>query len=141
MAVALSKQIKNLIDRPNFGHLATVMADGAPQSAPVWISREGERVLICTSGNSLKAKNTRRDPRVSLSVVAFHNPYEEAQIRGRVVEQRPDRELSQFDAMSVKYTGQPWPFRNEPAPIVLVIEVEKAKYAAAPFKHTPLQSD
>jgi PPOX class probable F420-dependent enzyme len=141
MAITLSNQIKNLIDGPNFGHLATVMADGAPQSAPVWISREGERVLICTSGNSLKAKNTRRDPRVSLSVVAFHNPYEEAQIRGRVVEQRPDGALKQFDVMSVKYTGQPWPFRNEPSPIVLVIEVEKAKYASAPFKHTPPQSD
>ena len=84
MAIALSPEVKQLIDRPNFAHLATLMADGSPQSVPVWIGREGEHIVICTGENSLKAKNTRRDPRVALSIVDFTNPYEEAQIRGQV---------------------------------------------------------
>jgi len=33
MAIALSGEIKTLIDRPNFGHLATLMPDGSPHSA------------------------------------------------------------------------------------------------------------
>ncbi len=33
------------------------------------VGREGDRILICTGEGSLKAKNTRRDPRVSLSIV------------------------------------------------------------------------
>jgi hypothetical protein len=41
---------------------------------------------VCTGTNSLKAKNTKRDARVGLSVIAADNPYKEAQIRGRVVE-------------------------------------------------------
>jgi PPOX class probable F420-dependent enzyme len=82
MAIPLSAEVKQLIDRPNFAHLATLMPDGSPQSVPVWIGREGERIVICTGENSLKAKNTRRDPRVALSIVDFGNPYEEAQIRG-----------------------------------------------------------
>lgn len=64
------------------------MADGSPQSIPVWIGREGEHLIICTGEGSLKAKKTRRDPRVALSVVDFHKPYEEVQIRGRVIERR-----------------------------------------------------
>ena len=89
----LSSDIKQLLDRPNFVHLATVMADGSPQSVPVWAAREGDRIVICTGESSLKAKNTRRDPRVALSVVDLANPYVEAQLRGRVVERRPDPDL------------------------------------------------
>src|SRR5438105_8696486 len=89
----LSEDAKGLIDRPNFAHLATLLPDGAPQSTPVWIGREGERLVICTSDGSLKGRNTQRDPRVALSIVDFDSPYEEVQIRGRVVERRPDPEL------------------------------------------------
>ena len=73
------------------------MADGSPQSVPVWVGREGDRLLICTGEGSLKAKNTRRDPRVSLSIVDFQDPYQEAQLRGRVVERRPDGDLKYMD--------------------------------------------
>ena len=90
MAITLSAEVKKLIDRPNFAHLATLMPDGSPQSVPVWVGREGDHIVICTGEGSLKAKNTRRDPRVALSIVDFDNPYEEVQIRGRVVERRPD---------------------------------------------------
>ena len=90
MAISLSNEIKDLLDAPNFAHLATLMPDGSPQSVAVWVGREGDRILICTGEGSLKAKNTRRDPRVALSIVDFHDPYEEAQLRGRVVEWRPD---------------------------------------------------
>ena len=71
MAPALSDEIKTLIDGPNFAHLATLMPDGSPQSVPVWVGRERENLLICTGENSLKAKNTRRDPRVALSIIDF----------------------------------------------------------------------
>jgi PPOX class probable F420-dependent enzyme len=127
MAIQLSDEIKTLLDRPNFVHLATLMADGSPQSVPVWVGREGDRVLICTGEGSLKGKNTLRDPRVALSVVDFRDPYQEAQLRGRVVERRPDPELRYMDAISHKYTGKPFPFRKPEGRVALVIEVEKAR--------------
>ena len=83
MSSPLSNAIRALLDAPNFGHLATLMPDGSPQSVPVWVGREGDRILICTGEVSIKAKNTRRDPRVALSIIDFHNPYQEAQLRGR----------------------------------------------------------
>ena len=121
MATPLSADVRALLDEPNFAHLATLMPDGSPQIAPVWVGREGDRILIATGEGSLKAKNTKRDPRVSLSIVAMDNPYREAQLRGRVVERRRDQELVTIDRISRKYTGKESPTR----------------YAALPFAHTP----
>ena len=137
MSIVLSPEIRQLIDRPNFAHLATLMPDGSPQSVPVWVGREGEHVVICTGEGSLKGKNTRRDPRVALSVVDFTNPYEEVQIRGRVIERRPDPDLKAMDPISHKYTGKPFPMRNPEGRVALIVEVEKARYTKLPFEHTP----
>jgi PPOX class probable F420-dependent enzyme len=137
MALGLSNEIKALLDSPNFAHLATLMPDGSPQSAPVWVGREDDRILICTGEGSLKAKNTRRDPRVALSVVDFYDPYKEAQLRGRVVERRPDGDFSYMDRISHKYTGKPFPFRSPEGRVALVIEIDKVRYTKLPFEHTP----
>jgi PPOX class probable F420-dependent enzyme len=133
----LSPEALTLLSRPNFAHFCTLMPDGAPQSTPVWIGLEGERILIGTGEGSRKAKNARRDPRVSLSVVDFHNPYEEVQIRGRVVEFRDDSSFKIMDAISQKYIGKEFPMRNPAGRVALVIEVEQAKYNKLPFQHTP----
>jgi PPOX class probable F420-dependent enzyme len=137
MGIQLSNEIKALLDRPNFVHLATVMPDGSPQSVPVWVGREGELVLICTGENTLKARNTQRDPRVALSVIDFQDPYQEAQLRGRVVERRPDPDLKYLDPISHKYTGKPFPFRKPEGRVALVIEFDIASYTKLPFEHTP----
>ncbi len=137
MPTTLSPEAKKLIDRPNFAHLATLMPDGSPQSVPVWIGREGDLLVICTGESSLKAKNTRRDPRVALSIVDFENPYEEVQIRGRVTERRPDPELKTLDPIAHKYTGKPFPMRKPEGRVALIIEVEKERYTKLPFQHTP----
>ena len=139
MATKLSEDAKKLIDAPNFAHLATLMPDGSPQSVPVWIGREGDHLVVCTGEKSLKARNTRRDPRVALSIVDFDNPYEEVQIRGRVIERRPDPELKTMDSISHKYTGKPFPMRSPEGRVALIIEVDKERYTKLPFEHTPPQ--
>jgi len=137
MPIALSSEAKHLIDRPNFAHLATLMPDGSPNATPVWIGREGDHIVICTGENSLKGRNTRRDPRVALSIVDFTNPYEEVQIRGRIIERRSDPDLKVMDPISHKYTGKPFPFRNPEGRVALIVEVEKERYTKLPFEHTP----
>ena len=138
MPIALSDDIKTLVSGPNFAHRASLMSDGSPQVAPVWVDLERDTILVGTGEGSLKAKNTRRDARVALSVIAMDNPYREAQIRGRVVERRPDADFRIMDRISHKYTGQPFPFRDKPAQrVVLVIAVERARFTALPFVHAP----
>ena len=137
MAIVLSSEIRQLLDRPNFAHLATLMADGSPQSVPVWVGREADRIVICTTENSLKGRNTGRDPRVALSIVDFNDPYSEVQLRGRIVERRPDPDLKIIDPISQKYTSKPFPIRSPEGRVALIIEVEQARYTNLPFKHEP----
>jgi PPOX class probable F420-dependent enzyme len=138
MPQALADDLKALVRGANFAHLATLMRDGSPQVAPVWVDLDGDLILVSTGEGSLKAKNTRRDARVGLSIIAMDNPYKEAQIRGRVVERRPDADFKTMDRISHKYTRQPFPFRDNPAQrVVLAIAVEKVRYAVLPFTHAP----
>lgn len=137
MGIAIPPQVKELLDAANFAHLATLMPDGSPQSVPVWVGRDGDRIVICTGEGSLKARNTARDARIAISLISQGNPYEEAQLRGRVMERRPDPDLAIMDPISVKYTGKPFPFRAPDGRIALFIELEKARYAKLPFEHTP----
>jgi len=137
MPATLPGNVKELIDRANFAHLATLMEDGSPHSTPVWVGRDGDRLMIGTSGNSLKARNTKRDPRVAISMIDLNDPYMEAQLRGRVVEHRSDSDLKILDAISVRYTGKPFPMRGYEDRVALVIEIDKVRYLKLPFEHTP----
>jgi len=114
MPLQLSDDLKALVRGANFAQLATLMRDGSPQVAPVWVDLDGDFILVSTGEGSLKAKNTRRDARVGLSIIAMDNPYREAQIRGRVVERRPDADFKTMDRISHKYTGRP--FRSATIP-------------------------
>jgi PPOX class probable F420-dependent enzyme len=133
MATSLPDDVKALLDGPNFAHLATLRKNGAPQVDPVWVGREGNRVLVGTGEGTVKAKNSRRDPRVGLSIIGFRNPYDEAMIRGRIVERRPDPDLAVMDEISRKYTGKEFPWRNREGRVVLVIEPEHLTVRKLPF--------
>lgn len=62
--------------------LATLLADGSSDSAPVWIGREGDRLFVATDDNSVKGRNTQRDPRVAISLVDLDDPYREHRFAG-----------------------------------------------------------
>ena len=134
MGIALSDDVRRLIDGRNFAHIATVMSDGSPHSVPVWIGRDGDRVIVVTEEAAIKAKNTRRDPRVAISLVDMDDPYSVAHFRGRVVERHPDRDCKYIDPISIKYVGQPWTLRDLVSE-ALIIEVDKAHYQKFPFEH------
>lgn len=138
MGIPLSDDIKTLVRGANFAHLATLMPDGSPQAAPVWVDLEGDRILVGTGEGSLKARNTKRDARVALSLVAYDNPYVEAQLRGRVAERWTDTDFKIMDRISRKYVRKEFPMRDNPDKrVVLVIEIERARFVELPFTHTP----
>ena len=136
MGIVLDPAVRRLLTGPNYVHLATLMKDGAPTSVPVWVGLAGDHILVGTGSGSPKARNTRRDPRVALSVTDLQDPYKAALIRGRVIEQRPDEDNAIMDKVAIKYTGKPFPIRG-PDRIVLVVEPEHVIYRALPFEHKP----
>jgi len=137
MSKSLSDDAKRLIDAPNIAHLTTLMEDGFPKAEPVWIGRDGDRIIVCTDHKSIKGKNIDRDPRVALSITDFDNPYEQLLIRGRVVEARDDGDLAIMDVLSQKYIGAPFPRRKWPSRVAYYVEADVARYYLSPLKHTP----
>jgi PPOX class probable F420-dependent enzyme len=133
--IELPDKIRTLFDRANFVHVATVLPSGAPHTVPVWAGMEGDRIAIFTQPGSRKARNLAADPRVALSVVDHENPYQMAQVRGRVVETvEGDAALEIMDRMSMRYTGSPFPYRQG---IALLIEPERVQSMKLGFEHTP----
>ena len=131
----LPENVRAMLERANFAHVATVLPNGAPHSVPVWIALEGDRLAFFTQPGSRKARNLEADPRVAISIVDSDNPYSMAQIRGRVVETvGGDEALAIMDRMAVRYTGEPFPFRQG---IALLVEPEKVFEMKLPFQHAP----
>src|SRR4051794_20123575 len=110
----LSADVRALVDGANHAHVATLMPDGSPHSVPVWVGREGERVAFLTSPDSRKARNLRRDPRVSISITDAAQPFSMAQVRGRVVEVLDgDEGWAGIDRIAHKYVGGPYDRSSE----------------------------
>ena len=109
--------------------IATLRADGAPHTVPVWIGLEDEQIATLTSPQSQKARNLDGDPRVAISITDRDQPTAMATIRGRVTDTIRDEPAWEIiDRISHKYTGQPYPLREDR--IVFMIEVDHA------FAHT-----
>jgi PPOX class probable F420-dependent enzyme len=136
MRMDIPADVRELLEAPNYVHLSTLRRDGTPRNWVVWAGLEGERVLICTTDFSYKAKDMRRDPRVGLSVVDLSDPYRMASLQGRVTEVRDDEGCRHMDPISFKYTGQPFPSRG-PDRMCFVIEIVHARRTTLGFVHAP----
>jgi PPOX class probable F420-dependent enzyme len=119
--------VRRLLERPNYAHIATLLPDGAPHSVPVWIDVEGpDDVVILTSPGSQKARNVKRDPRVAISITDVDQPHASVLIRGQVTELiEGNRAWEIIDRIARKYTGQPYPLRTDR--IVLRIKPDHAQ--------------
>jgi PPOX class probable F420-dependent enzyme len=119
--------VRELIDKKSFAHVATVGADGAPQITPVWIDYDGEYIRFNTARGRVKARNLQRNPRVALAVQDPDNPYRYAQVRGRVVEMTEKGADAHIDALAKKYLGQDrYPFR-QPGEVRVTVKIAADK--------------
>ncbi|MFF3514682.1 PPOX class F420-dependent oxidoreductase [Streptomyces sp. NPDC002573] len=102
---ALSDRLKVLLDRPVFVVLGTIQPDGSPQLSPVWVTRDGDQLLVSTTVDRRKKQNLDRDSRVSVVVQDPDSPYEYAEIRG-TAELTSEGAPELIDELSLKYTGK-----------------------------------
>jgi PPOX class probable F420-dependent enzyme len=102
---SLNDTIRKIIDNHNFATLATVNADGSPQSSVVWITRDGDDLLISTVVGRLKDRNLRRDPRASVSVYDRDDPYSYFEVRGKA-KLTEEGGFKLINDLSLMYTGK-----------------------------------
>ena len=104
--VEIPAEFQDLLSKPAFAHLATLMPDGSPQVTPVWVDYDGKDVMINTARGRQKDKNLRRDARVALAISDPQNPYRFLEVRGRVVDITEKGASEHIDKMARKYLGK-----------------------------------
>jgi PPOX class probable F420-dependent enzyme len=126
MAIPLSEATRALADGKNYAVLATINADGSPQTSVMWVGRDGDDILFSTVEGRRKHRNMVRDPRVSVSVIDSADPENYVELRGRV-SMTPD-EGRRFDTgLSWKYDDKD-PGEDRPGAVRVVVRlaVERA---------------
>ena len=105
MGISLSDAVRELVDGKNYATLATINADGSPQTSAMWVGRDGDDLLFSTIAGRLKDRNMRRDPRVSVTIMEREDPENYTEIRGTAtITDAGGRELD--DRLSWKYDGK-----------------------------------
>jgi PPOX class probable F420-dependent enzyme len=124
---SVPEEYHDLFEKPTIAHLSTLLPDGSPHSAPVWIDydADADRVLVNTERDRRKEKNVRGDPRVAVSMTDPENPYRMLALRGEVDELTTEGAREHIDTLTRRYMGQddyPNPIRTER--VILEIAVE-----------------
>jgi PPOX class probable F420-dependent enzyme len=71
-----------MLDRARTAILATVRTDGRPHTAPIWFDLEGDALVFTTGESTVKGRNMRCDPRVSLCIDEEEPPFHFVVIEG-----------------------------------------------------------
>ena len=126
----IPKSHADILDKPSFAHLSTLMRDGSPQASAVWVDTDGPLIVVNSAEGRLKDRNIRRDPRVAISVVDPENPYRSLMIRGRVAKISNEGADAHIDKMAKKYMGvDEYPFRT-PDEVRVMYYIEPERVAA-----------
>ncbi|BBH67255.1 hypothetical protein ACTI_39400 [Actinoplanes sp. OR16] len=100
----LGPEVRELIDRPEFGVLSTAEPDGSAQLSVMWVGRDGDDLVMATRTGRRKVRNIARDPRVT---VLFHDrrkPARYAEVRGTARVTGEDAHAL-VDELARRYTG------------------------------------
>ena len=133
--MALDPNVQRLATSDNIAVTVTLMPDGQPQALPTWIDTDGDHLLVNTEPQRQKAKNVRRDPRVTVLIVDKANPFDFVEVGGRVVDTVGGEEARRhIDQLSQRYTGGPYRMPiGEQGRVILKIAPDRQLTAAALF--------
>lgn len=113
--MALDEFVESLIkDKKSFASVATLMPDGSPQASLMWVDSDGEYILLNSAEGRVKTDNLRNDNRVAIAIFDSENPYKQAMVKGRVVEETHEGAFEHTDELAKKYLGlDEYPYHQE----------------------------
>jgi len=106
MSLPIPASHQDLLSRPVYGVLTTLMPDGQPQSSLVWCDYDGECACVNTTLERQKGRNLLTDPRATLLLVDPDDTGRYLEIRGDV-ELLYTGALAHLDALTRQYTSHP----------------------------------
>jgi PPOX class probable F420-dependent enzyme len=111
-------------EKKSFANIATIGPRGEPQNNPVWFDYRDGKIRFSQTTARQKLRNLKRDPRVAISIIDPENPYRYLELRGKVVNVRPDRDRAFGNHLAMKYTGGPMQSEDPPGVERVIVEVE-----------------
>lgn len=125
--MALGEDAVRLAKGRNLATVVTLMPDGQPQAQLTWIDHDGENVLVNTEPLRQRAKNVRRDPRITVLIHSADDPYDWAEIRGHVADTvGGSKAREHIDELSRRYVGTDYAAPVGPdGRIIMVIAPDK----------------
>jgi len=117
----------DLLERPLFGHLATVQPDGAPNSSVMWFAWDGQVLRFTHTSTRQKYRNVRAEPRVAFSIADPDDPYRTLEVRGVVESIEPDDERASFYKSLQERYDNVYPVTD--ADVRVIITVRPTSYA------------
>jgi PPOX class probable F420-dependent enzyme len=130
MSETIPSKYADLLEKPAFGNLGTLMKDGSPQVTPVWVDYDGRYVRVNSARGRVKDLNIRRDPRVSIALQDPANPYRYLEIRGKVVEITENGADDHINKLAKKYLGKDvYPYR-QPGEVRVLYKIEPQKVSS-----------
>ena len=104
MPTSLTDAEKAWFDSAEFATIATIEPDGRPHLSVVWVSRDGDDILVSTVEGRRKHRNLIADSRCTVLLYPKESPYTYVEIRGTAsITREGGREL--IDEHSHKYRG------------------------------------
>jgi PPOX class probable F420-dependent enzyme len=103
--VDIPEGYESLLERPLYGHLATVRPDGCPQVNPMWFAWDGEFLRFTHTTTRKKYRNIASTPHVAMSVIDPDNPYRYLEVRGVVEQVVPDPTGAFYLQLNDRYSG------------------------------------
>ena len=115
LSTPLPRHVLDLLARPNPAVMATIAADGRPVTVATWYLLEDEAtILLGLDARRARLAHLRRDPRVSLTVLAADDWYTHVSVQGRIGDIVDDEGLRDIDRLARHYTGAPYRNRERP---------------------------
>lgn len=124
MADTIPTDFADLLERPLFGHLATVHPDGSPHSSVMWFDWDGQLLRFTHTSRRQKYRNLLREPRMAMTVVDPDDPTRYLEVRGTVVSIEPDdAEASFYRSLQERY-GDVYPIKDADVRVVITARPE-----------------
>ena len=82
MATLNTAEVEEFLSHPRTAQLVTMYAAGTPHVAPVWFLWDNGRALVMAGRTTVKVRNIRRNPAVSLCVCTPDHPYSFVTVEG-----------------------------------------------------------
>jgi PPOX class probable F420-dependent enzyme len=104
--MALDQDTVRLAKGTNLATVVTLMPGGQPQALPTWVDTDGEHLLINTEPQRQRARNLRRDPRITVLIQSAEDVWDWSEVRGLVVETIGGQSArDHIDELSRRYDG------------------------------------